>query len=102
MKPLTLYFLRHGQSLASRDNLFSGAATDVELTPAGHAMADAFAAAYRGHQWQAIVASTQRRALATARPLAEALDLQLETDARFSEIAYGQWEGLSLEQVRAK
>lgn len=102
MKPLTIYFLRHGQSAASRDNVFSGAATDAELTPAGHAMAESFAAAYRGHPWAAIVASTQSRAIATARPLAEAVGLPVETDARFSEIAYGQWEGLSLEQVRAR
>jgi probable phosphoglycerate mutase len=101
MKPLTIYFLRHGQSLASRDNLFSGAATDVELTAAGHAMAESFAAAYRGHQWAAIVASSQRRAQDTARPLAEAVGLPVEADPRFREIAYGDWEGRTQNEVRA-
>jgi broad specificity phosphatase PhoE len=101
VKPLTVYFLRHGQSVASRDGLYSGAATDAELTPTGEAMALAFAAAYRHHSWTEIVASTQRRALRTAQPLAAAVGLTVKSDPRWSEIAYGKWEGKSAEQVQA-
>ena len=42
---LTLYFLRHGQTAASRSNAFCGS-IDPELTPEGQEMAQEFAAAY--------------------------------------------------------
>ena len=100
MKPLTVYFLRHGQSVASRESLFCGAATDAPLTAEGDAMAQAFASAYRNHPWTEIVASTQRRAIHTAQPLALAVGLAVKTDPRWSEIAYGKWEGSSIEQVQ--
>ena len=100
MRPLTLYFLRHGQSFASRENLYSGAATDVALTPEGAAMAEAFAAAFGGVAWTEIVASTQRRARDTAQPLATAVGLPVKTDPRLAELAYGKWEGLTHEAVQ--
>ncbi len=96
---LTLYFLRHGQTPQSRDNLFCGSGLDPELTPAGCAMADAFAAAYRTTRWAAVYTSPLRRALATARPLCVALGVEPEVRPGLREIGYGAWEGLSVETV---
>ena len=44
---LTLYFLRHGQTSCSRDNVFCGSGLDPELTAEGQAMAESFADSYR-------------------------------------------------------
>lgn len=97
--PLTIYFLRHGQTTFSRDNVFCGSGSNPDLTEAGAAMAQAFAAAYSALPWAAIYASSLRRAVATAQPLATAIGLQLELRDDLMEIGYGEWEGRSLEEV---
>ncbi|HEX7880419.1 MAG TPA: histidine phosphatase family protein [Candidatus Eisenbacteria bacterium] len=96
---LSLYLLRHGQTDQSRENVFCGAGLDPELTADGRAMAEAFAAAYRTTLWSAIYSSSQRRAMATAAPLATAVGVAPEVRDGLKEIAYGAWEGLSAEQV---
>ena len=39
---LTFYFLRHGQTALSREDVFCGSGLDPELTPEGSEMAEAF------------------------------------------------------------
>src|SRR5260370_28240653 len=68
---LNLYLLRHGQTEASRENVFCGS-SDPELTADGLAMAEAFAAAYRARPWAAVFASPMLRTVATARALCDA------------------------------
>lgn len=96
---LTIYFLRHGQTAFSRDNVFCGSGSNPDLTADGAAMARAFATAYQALPWAAIYASPLQRAVATARPLAAAAGLPLELRDDLMEIGYGQWEGRSLEEV---
>lgn len=67
---LNLYLMRHGETQASRSGAYTGS-TDVELTAAGLAMAEAFAAAYRHLPWQAVFCSPLKRAVATATPFAK-------------------------------
>jgi probable phosphoglycerate mutase len=96
---LTLYFLRHGQTSCSRDNVFCGSGLNPELTPEGRAMAQAFADAYRDTAWRAIYTSPAQRARATAQPLCHALDIEPQVRDDLREIAYGQWEGQTVETV---
>ena len=96
---LRLYLLRHGQTAMSRANVFCGRGLDPALTDEGVAMADAFAAAYRGVSWTAIYTSPLTRALATATPLATAVHLQLQERDELAEIDYGEWDGLTAEVV---
>lgn len=96
---LTLYFLRHGQTPLSRDDVFCGSGLDPELTSEGLQMAQAFAAASGAKPWAAIYSSGLRRAIRTAQPLCDALDSELQVRADLNEIAYGKWEGLSKERV---
>ena len=96
---LTFYFLRHGQTEKSRDNVFCGSGLDPELTPEGSEMAKAFATAYKALPWTAIYSSPMRRTLATARPIAEAVGMNVETREELKEIAYGRWEGQTVETV---
>lgn len=98
MMSLVIYFLRHGETAASRTGGFCGS-LDPELTPEGHQMARDFAAAYRSLPWAAVFSSPLRRAAATARPLCEAAGVPLQLKEGLKEIAYGEWEGRSPEEV---
>jgi len=96
---LKIYFLRHGQTDCSRENVFCGAGTDAELTPEGKEMAQAFADAYKTISWKAIYTSPQKRAVATAKPLCDAVGLKPEATDDLKEIHYGKWEGESSETI---
>ena len=92
---LNFYFLRHGQTALSREDVFCGSGLDPELTSEGLEMAQAFAAAYRDKQWTAIFSSSLRRTITTAQPLCDALGISTQVRANFNEIGYGKWEGLT-------
>ncbi|MBW4650324.1 MAG: histidine phosphatase family protein [Kastovskya adunca ATA6-11-RM4] len=95
---LKLFFLRHGQTTCSRENVYCGS-IDPELTPEGIEMAQAFAATYQAMPWAAIFCSPMKRTIATAKPLCEAVGLQPEQREELKEINYGKWEGKSVETV---
>lgn len=96
---LTLYFLRHGQTELSRDDVFCGSGLDPTLTQDGRDMAQAFTEAYRSTHWNAIYTSELRRTIETAEPLCEALAIPNEARRGLNEIGYGSWEGLSKADV---
>mgnify|MGYP001156496586 CR=1 FL=1 len=96
---LTLYLLRHGQTSFSRANAFCGAALNPDLTEDGHQMAELFAKAYSSTPWQAIFTSPLKRTLETAHPLCNATGLSPQVRDGLKEIAYGKWEGKTVEEV---
>ena len=96
---LTLYFLRHGQTEFSREDVFCGSGLDPELTPEGAEMAQAFAACYREAEWRTVYSSSLRRGLSTAQPFCDALRMDLQVRAELNEIGYGKWEGLTKQKV---
>ena len=95
---LIIYFLRHGETTASQTGSYCGA-LDPDLTPEGYQMAEAFADAYKSLPWVAVFSSPLRRAVATAKPLCEAGGIRMQLKEGLKEIAYGQWEGKTPEQV---
>jgi len=98
---MTLYFVRHGETEASRTGGYCGI-LDVDLTAEGYQMAEDLAATYKSLPWQAIFASPMRRTVATAKPLCEALGLDMNLRNGLQEIAYGSWEGKTAEQVSSQ
>ncbi len=96
---LTLYFIRHGETTYSQTGGYSGE-FDADLTPEGYEMADAFAAAYQSISWSAIYVSPMTRTIATAKPLCDAVGLEMQLRDGLKEIRYGQWEGLSADEVK--
>lgn len=95
---LSLYFLRHGQTTCSRDNVFCGW-LDPELTTEGMEMTKAFVEAYQSIPWRAVFSSPMRRTVATVQPLCDALGLRMESRTGLKELSYGKWEGQSIETV---
>ena len=98
---LNLYLLRHGETQARRTGGYVGF-TEVDLTPEGLAMAEAFAEKYEHLPWQAIFASPLKRTVATATPIAKAVGLNIQLRNGLKEMFFGEWEGLSLEEVKAR
>ncbi len=96
---LMLYFLRHGQTEFSRDNMFCGSGTDADLTPEGREMAAAFASAYNQTEWQGVYVSPMRRTVETATPLCTAIEMKMLLRNDLKEIGYGQWEGKSVAEI---
>jgi broad specificity phosphatase PhoE len=95
---LTIYFLRHGETAASRTGGYCGA-LDPDLTAEGQEMAKDFAAAYKGVAWEAVFCSPLKRTVATADPLCEAVGLAPQLRAGLKEITYGEWEGMTPDDV---
>ncbi len=89
---LTLYFLRHGETQASKDGVFTGG-LDVDLTPEGLQMAEDFASAYKSLPWAAVYCSPLRRAIHSAQPLCDAVGPQMQVRDGLREISFGAWEG---------
>ena len=89
---LTIYFLRHGETTASKTGGYCGA-LDVELTPEGVQMAEDFATAYQSLPWTAIFCSPLWRTIQTAKPLGNLIGMELQLRDGLKEIAYGKWEG---------
>lgn len=98
---LDLYLLRHGETAFSREDRFTGR-LDLPLAPEGHAMAADFAVAYGHLPWRGIWASTRRRAIETAAPLAARTGIPIICEGRLDEIDYGSWQGLTKEDIAAR
>jgi probable phosphoglycerate mutase len=96
---LSLYFLRHGETIYSQTGGYCGE-LDPDLTDEGKQMAAAFAATYRSLPWSAIYVSPMKRTIATAKPLCEAVGLEMQLRDGLKELSYGKWEGLSNDYVK--
>lgn len=95
---LIIYFLRHGETTASQTGGYCGT-LDPDLSSKGYQMAEDFANAYKSLPWVAVLSSPLRRAVATAKPLCEAAGIRMQLKEGLREIAYGQWEGKTPEEV---
>ncbi|MFM7426592.1 MAG: histidine phosphatase family protein [Elainella sp.] len=96
---LKIYFIRHGETSFSQTGGYCGI-LDPDLTSAGHEMARAFGAAYQSVPWQAIYCSPMKRTIATAKPLCDAVGLEMQLRDGLKEINYGDWEGKTQEYVK--
>ncbi|WP_330203175.1 histidine phosphatase family protein [Cyanobacterium sp. Dongsha4] len=95
---LIIYFLRHGETTASTKGGYCGV-LDLDLTPEGYLMAEDFAKAYKSIRWQGIFSSPLTRTIATATPLAKTIGMGIQQRDGLREIAYGNWEGKTPDEV---
>ena len=94
--------VRHGQTEWNRVERFRGRA-DVPLNETGLAQADATARkiAERWHP-EAVYSSPLSRALKTAQPIAQPFDLRVQTHPGLADIDYGEWQGLTPDEVKER
>jgi probable phosphoglycerate mutase len=94
----TLFHLvRHG-SYALLDHALGGRA-DYPLSSHGRNQAGSIAAWLAGRGPRALVSSPTRRAIETAEPIAQRLNLAVEIDPAFAEIDFADWTGKQFEDL---
>jgi ribonuclease H / adenosylcobalamin/alpha-ribazole phosphatase len=98
---LRLFVLRHGETESSRDRRFTGG-RDVLLTPAGQRQAEAAAAVLSTVGLQAVYTSPLARTRTSAEIIAGLSKVPVHVDARFAEMRFGEWEGLTFREAAAK
>lgn len=98
---MRLILVRHGETEANRLGLTLGRA-DVPLNDRGRWQAQRLAEALRRKPVAAVYSSPLRRALDTARSIAQPHGLTVEVEPGLIEMDIGQTEGLSLAEVRSR
>jgi broad specificity phosphatase PhoE len=99
--PTRLFLLRHGEVEERYHRVFGGR-IDMELSPRGHEQARALAGFLRRRPIDAIYTSPMRRAQQTLAPLASHCPRPAMTRTEFREVDFGDWTGLTWEQVHSR
>ena len=94
-----LYLVRHGQ-VQGYDRFPVYGHTDVELTEVGLCQAEHLAERLRLTGIRAIYSSDLKRSVAGARIIARHHDVPLQMMPELRELFFGDWEGLSLTDLR--
>ncbi len=97
----TILLIRHG----SNDYLgkaLAGRLPGVHLNEQGRQEAQALALSLSSFPIQAILSSPLERAIETAQPIAEKLELPLQIEDSLIEFGFGEWTGLSVEELEKK
>jgi broad specificity phosphatase PhoE len=93
-----LILVRHGETESNRERLTLGR-EDVPLNEKGRRQAAALVSPLAAAPVAAIYSSPLSRAVETARPLADALGLEVQTDDDLTEMDVGEMEGLSPQEM---
>src|SRR5688500_7504999 len=99
--PTRLLLVRHGEVEERYHRVFGGR-IDMELSPEGHEQAAALARYLARRKIDAIYASPMRRAQQTLAPLAGQCAVPAVTIPDFREVDFGDWTGLTWEQVHRR
>lgn len=97
----TFYIVRHGQSIGNLRLMFLGH-TDMDLSDLGRKQADVTCERLSDVDFALIASSDLTRAYNTALPHANARGVEVYTDKRFRELYCGDWEGMFVEDIKAK
>jgi probable phosphoglycerate mutase len=95
------HLLRHGQTEHTPERRFSGR-NDLPLSRTGRAEAEAAGVRLKDLGVEVIVASPLRRTRETAEVVAATLGLPVAVDEDLAELDFGDLEGLTLDEARAK
>src|SRR5262245_39434316 len=101
VKSMRLFALRHGETAWTRERRFSGS-RDLPLTPQGERQAEALASALAAERVAAVYASPLERTRRTAEIIARAQGLSVIVEPALREMAFGQWEGLTRDEVETR
>ena len=92
--------VRHGQTLWNHIARYQGH-SDIDLSDAGRSQASLLSLRLADVSLQSVYASDLKRALDTARIIAEPHGLDVQTLPQLREINFGAWEGLTFEEIKA-
>lgn len=94
-----LVLVRHGETVGRSSVRYYGA-TDVALSDAGRSQMERVREALRRETFDAVYCSGLQRTRTAARIIAPHLPAQVVTG--FNEIDFGEWEGLTREEIEAR
>jgi ribonuclease H / adenosylcobalamin/alpha-ribazole phosphatase len=95
------HLLRHGQTEHTPERRFSGS-SDLPLSELGRAEARAAAKHLADRGIDVVVSSPLQRCRETAQAAADVLGLPVEIDEDLRELDFGEWEGLTGDEMRAR
>jgi broad specificity phosphatase PhoE len=96
-----VYLVRHGQTEWNKNLTFRGR-IDIPLNETGHREAEAVAEALKHRNIGAIYTSPLKRSTDTALPTARFFNLEIVRVPGFIDISYGDWEGLTFNEVQQR
>jgi probable phosphoglycerate mutase len=105
--PTALFLLRHGETPLTVERRFSGrGGADVGLTDRGRRQAERAASVLEERigsaTLAAVIASPLLRTQQTAGVVADRFGVPVETDDDLAEVAFGEWDGLTFTEARAR
>jgi len=98
-EPVTLYFVRHGESEANAARRFAGR-TDSPLTERGRQQAQAVAVALTSERFDRVISSPLSRCRDTALVIAQRQQLPVDLEPDLVEIDVGDKTGMPFDEVR--
>lgn len=98
---MRIVFVRHGQTTWNAESRYQGHA-DSPLSQLGILQAERASERLAGEKISAIYASDLSRAMDTARIIAAPHGLTPIPDCRLREVCFGDWEGLTVGEIRLK
>jgi len=101
--PTFVYMVRHGETILTPDRKFSGIGKlDPPLTEEGRAQAQEVAAEIAKIKPDILIVSPLKRTKETAEEITKATGLEPVYDEVWYECSFGDWDGLSLQEVKEK
>jgi broad specificity phosphatase PhoE len=97
---MELFVVRHGETEANRTEELQGH-LDTPLTDRGSEQAKTVAAQLDGYDFDMTFSSPLKRALDTAKILAQRVNTDIRMSAALKEMCYGKWEGTPKEALRS-
>ncbi len=98
---MRIIFVRHGQTVWNIEHRYQGH-SDTDLSEVGIRQAEQVADRLAGEAIAAVYSSDLRRASDTGSMVAERHGLEVRTDPRLRECEFGEWEGLTVAQIRER
>ncbi|MBW1981912.1 MAG: histidine phosphatase family protein [Deltaproteobacteria bacterium] len=96
-----LYLVRHGQTAWNKEEIFRGRA-DIPLDDTGKKEVHLAGEALKDEALHAVYSSPLSRSMETAENIAKFHDLSVTPLEAIIDISYGQWEGVSNQEVQKK
>lgn len=97
----TIYLIRHGEILSTKPRRFIGR-TELPLTHYGKEQIRALSKVLSGYSFDQLTCSPLSRCQESGEILGRTLGTAIETEKDISEINLGDWEGLTVAEVKSK
>ncbi|KKI91689.1 hypothetical protein WQ54_13285 [Bacillus sp. SA1-12] len=98
---LTIYLVRHGETQSNRENRLQGW-KDSPLTDKGIKKAQLLGKRLSKIEFNAVYQSPIERVVKTAEYILSRRNIPTITEENLKEIGFGEWEGMTKEEVREK